>query len=114
MSKPDPNQFPARPLFRALQDGPRPVKVELDGVAVMARPQETVASLLLGTYGPEAYRRSPVSGLPRAPLCMMGVCFECLVEIDGQSNQQGCLIRVREGMRIRRQLSDASMTGGRL
>jgi hypothetical protein len=53
---------------------------------VMARAQDSVASLLLNTCGPETYRRSPVSGLPRAPLCMMGVCFECLVEVDGQSN----------------------------
>jgi predicted molibdopterin-dependent oxidoreductase YjgC len=34
----------------------------------------------------------------------MGVCFECLVEIDGVPNQQGCLAQVREGMRIERQL----------
>jgi predicted molibdopterin-dependent oxidoreductase YjgC len=38
---------------------------------------------------------------------MMGVCFECLVEIDGQTNQQGCLVRVRDGMRIRRQVPEA-------
>jgi predicted molibdopterin-dependent oxidoreductase YjgC len=34
---------------------------------------------------------------------MMGVCFECLVEIDGVPNRQSCLIEVREGMRIRSQ-----------
>jgi hypothetical protein len=53
---------------------------------VMARAQDSVASLLLNTCGPETYRRSPVSGLPRAPLCMMGVCFECLVEVDGHAH----------------------------
>lgn len=103
MSKPDPQESAMRPLFRALHDSPRPVRVEVDGVVVMARVQDSVASLLLSTFGPETYRRSAVSGLPRAPLCMMGVCFECLVEVDGQTNQQGCLIRVRDGMRIRRQ-----------
>lgn len=100
MSKPDPQDsvnlhgFGTRPLFRALHDSPQPVRVEVDGIQVMARAQDSVASLLLNTCGPETYRRSPVSGLPRAPLCMMDVCFECLVEVDGQSNQQGCLIRV--------------------
>ncbi|MNG28551.1 hypothetical protein D3C84_1138290 [compost metagenome] len=34
---------------------------------------------------------------------MMGVCFECLVEIDGVPNRQGCLIEVADGMRIRSQ-----------
>ncbi len=34
---------------------------------------------------------------------MMGVCFECLVTIDGVPNRQSCLIEVAEGMRIRSQ-----------
>jgi hypothetical protein len=34
---------------------------------------------------------------------MMGVCFECLMVIDGVENRQGCLILVREGMRVERQ-----------
>jgi NADH dehydrogenase/NADH:ubiquinone oxidoreductase subunit G len=34
---------------------------------------------------------------------MMGVCFECLVEIDGVPNQQACMTPVRSGMRIKLQ-----------
>jgi NADH dehydrogenase/NADH:ubiquinone oxidoreductase subunit G len=34
---------------------------------------------------------------------MMGVCFDCLVEVDGAPNRQACLTPVREGMVIRRQ-----------
>ena len=49
-------------------------------------------------------RTTPVSGEPRAPYCMMGVCFECLMEIDGAANQQACLVTVADGMRINRQL----------
>jgi predicted molibdopterin-dependent oxidoreductase YjgC len=44
-----------------------------------------------------------VSGEPRAPYCMMGVCFECLVEVDGVPNVQACMTSVREGMTVRRQ-----------
>lgn len=40
---------------------------------------------------------------PRGPYCMMGVCFDCLVTIDGTGNQQGCQIRVRPGMRVETQ-----------
>jgi|TARA_B100000809_G_scaffold226458_1_gene238118 NADH dehydrogenase/NADH:ubiquinone oxidoreductase subunit G len=32
---------------------------------------------------------------------MIGNCFDCLVEIDGETNLQACLVTVREGMRIR-------------
>ena len=39
----------------------------------------------------------------RGPYCMMGVCFECLVEIDGRPNQQACQTMIRDGMQIRQQ-----------
>jgi len=44
-----------------------------------------------------------VSGEPRAPSCMMGVCFACLVTIDGIGNRQGCLVPVSDGMAIKTQ-----------
>jgi hypothetical protein len=34
---------------------------------------------------------------------MMGVCFECLVEVDGVPSRQSCLVAVREGMKVCRQ-----------
>jgi predicted molibdopterin-dependent oxidoreductase YjgC len=34
---------------------------------------------------------------------MMGVCFDCLVEIDGFGNRQACLTPIAEGMQVRRQ-----------
>jgi predicted molibdopterin-dependent oxidoreductase YjgC len=62
----------------------------------------SVAAALLMS-GISRFRATPVSESPRAPYCMMGVCFECLVEIDGVPNRQSCLIEVSEGMRIRSQ-----------
>jgi D-hydroxyproline dehydrogenase subunit gamma len=46
------------------------------------------------------FRTTPVSGAQRGPFCMMGVCFDCLVEIDEQPNCQACTTRVAPGMRI--------------
>lgn len=65
------------------------------------------AGLLAG--GVHIFRSSAVSDAPRAPYCMMGVCFECLVEIDGVSARQSCLTPVRDGMKIRRQVGAASL-----
>ncbi len=62
---------------------------------------ESVAAALLCS-GVKHIRTAPVSGTSRAPYCWMGVCFECLLEIDGQPNLQSCLIHVQEGMKIRR------------
>jgi predicted molibdopterin-dependent oxidoreductase YjgC len=47
-----------------------------------------------------ANRTTAITGQSRAPLCLMGVCFECLMEINGEPNQQACLIAVEEGMVI--------------
>ena len=78
------------------------VTVEIDGRTVTCRKGDTVAAaVMLADDGP--YRRNPVSGAAREPYCMMGICFECLIEIDGVANQQGCLRTVEPGMRIRRQ-----------
>ena len=65
-------------------------------------PGDTVAAALLAA-GETDLRATPVSGSPRAPYCMMGVCFECLMEIDGIGNRQACLTPVIEGMQVRRQ-----------
>ncbi len=49
-------------------------------------------------------RESAISGSPRSSYCMMGVCFECLVEIDGKLSQRGCQTEVLQGMSINRQV----------
>ena len=67
------------------------------GEAIQAFDGDTVAAALLAA-GHRVFRRTPISGSPRGPLCMMGVCFECLVEIDGRGNQQACMQEVRNGM----------------
>ena len=53
--------------------------------------------------GLPAIRETPVTGSPRLPLCLMGVCFDCLAEIDGVPNRQACMVTVAPGMRIARQ-----------
>lgn len=90
-------------MFRRLRDAPgRAVAVTVDGRAVEARTGDTVAAVLLAE-GIAPTRVSAVSGAPRAPYCMMGVCFECLVTVDGVGNRQGCLVPVSPGMAIETQ-----------
>ncbi|MFM0730052.1 (2Fe-2S)-binding protein [Paraburkholderia sediminicola] len=81
----------------------RTVAISFDGKALRVPQGVSVAAALLAA-GVERFRTTPVSGAARAPYCMMGVCFECLVEIDGVANRQSCLVPVAEGMTIRSQL----------
>jgi len=88
---------------RLLEDEGERVRVTIDGATLEARAGDSVAAAML-SCGLRYCRTTPISGQKRAPYCMMGVCFECLVTIDGVANRQGCLIEVSEGMRIETQL----------
>ena len=90
-------------MFKRLPDPKRQqVSITVDGKPVAAREGDSVAAALLGS-GTLACRTTPVTRAPRAPYCMMGVCFECLVTVDDIGNRQGCLIPVRQGMRVETQ-----------
>lgn len=79
-----------------------------DGREMSAREGDSLAAALLAA-GVMRFRDTPVSASPRAPYCMMGVCFECLVEIDGIPNRQACMIPVRDGMQVKRQAGAAEV-----
>ena len=86
-------------MFRKLPDGDAmTVTVTVDGQPLRVPASASAAAAVL-LYGGIA-RTTAVSGAPRAPYCMMGACFDCLMEIDGMPNRQGCLVTVAEGMRI--------------
>ena len=83
---------------------PRPsgsatVDVTVDGETVQAYPGETVATVLLAT-GRQTFRQTDHLHAPRGLFCGMGVCFDCLVTIDGQANVRACMTPVRAGMVI--------------
>jgi sarcosine oxidase subunit alpha len=84
-----------------LGDGTTPrrdVLIHVDEVVVRAADGVSLAAALLDA-GVVAFRRS-VGGEPRAPLCGMGVCFECRITVDGVAHQRACLVRVVDGMRV--------------
>lgn len=98
-------------MFRRLPDlGGTPVGFTIDGRAATGRAGDTVAAALLAV-GVETCRTTPISGAPRGPYCMMGVCFECLVTIDGVGNRQGCLVALVDGMAVETQRGARSLDG---
>lgn len=86
-------------MFRRLLEPATPVTVSINGQPVVAHAGDTVAAALL-LAGAQVFRHTARSGAPRGPYCGMGVCFECLVTIDGEPNRQACLTPVREGMAV--------------
>nr|WP_286192692.1 (2Fe-2S)-binding protein [Stappia sp. BW2] len=78
-------------------DVPR-VRVRFAGKDLMLRDGGNLAAELLAA-GVLSFRQTPVSGAERGPFCMMGACFDCLVEIDGVT-RQACMSEVTAGMDI--------------
>ncbi len=87
------------------------IKMSIDGEVVEVHEGDSVAATLLANSG-DASRLSAMN-TPRTAFCMMGVCFECLVEVDGHPNVQGCMISAQDGMIIRRQNGNRTFFGGR-
>lgn len=86
--------------FRRLHEPDDPVRFQFEGADIVAQRGESIAAALLAD-GVLALRTTPVSGAPRAPFCMMGSCFECLVLVN-DAEVQACMTEVAEGMDIRR------------
>lgn len=91
----------------ALPSNSERIPIFLDGEEIKVPKDLSVAAVLLISSN-QGNRLAPNGGGPRSAYCMIGNCYECLVEIDGVSNQQGCLIEVKEGMRIVRQMKSPS------
>jgi len=95
-------------LTHGLERGAR-VVVTLDGRPVIAYEGESVAALLLAE-GITATRVTR-DGEPRGVYCGMGVCFDCLVVVDGVPNTRACITWVRDGMNVDRQVGFGAARG---
>ena len=91
--------FPSLPLPRA----PRPTLTRRP----LDLPDGTNLAAALLAVGVQVFRHTPVSGAPRAPFCMMGACFDCLVEVDGVV-RQACMLEVAAGMKLSRPHQDGA------
>ncbi len=84
--------------FRVLRPQGRQVRVLFAGEELALIEGENLAAALLAA-GVAPFRHTPVSGAPRSPFCMMGACFDCLVDVGGVT-RQACMMQVEEGLII--------------
>jgi hypothetical protein len=103
-TRPGQNQPVARggrlQLGGALERG-RALQLTVDGRPVAAFAGETVATVLFAAD--IVMTRRTQHGSPRGVFCGMGVCFDCLVVVDGVPNTRACMTWVSDGMRVERQ-----------
>ncbi len=77
---------------------PNRVHATFEGEAIEAAAGASVAAALLASD--RIAWRTTRDGAQRGLFCGIGVCFDCLVEIDGESGQRACMIPLQEGMRV--------------
>lgn len=75
------------------------ITILVNGQPVKAYAGESIAAALMAA-GIRAFRCTEASGSPRGFFCGMGMCFDCLVTVDGVPNKRGCMTEVYEGCAV--------------
>ncbi|WP_199739412.1 (2Fe-2S)-binding protein [Streptomyces klenkii] len=85
--------------------------VYVDGERHRALPGQTVAALLLAT-GRRSWRTTRLGGRPRGVFCGIGVCYDCLLVVNGLPDVRACLRELRDGDRVETLRGARLPTGG--
>jgi hypothetical protein len=81
---------------------PKPSGFDFGGAPIAFAPGQSIAAALIAA-GHRSWRTTRVGGEPRGAFCGIGVCFDCLVVVNGVPNRRACLTEARAGDRVERQ-----------
>jgi predicted molibdopterin-dependent oxidoreductase YjgC len=73
--------------------------ITFDGRPIAVEPGQTIAAALVAA-GVLAWRTTRYEGAPRGVFCGIGVCFDCLVTVNGEPSVRACLTEARDGDQV--------------
>jgi hypothetical protein len=76
-----------------------PIMLTFDGRPVPAVAGDSVGAALTRA-GVRSWRTTRRRGRPRGLFCGIGICYDCLLTVDGAANQRACLVLAVDGMEI--------------
>jgi D-hydroxyproline dehydrogenase subunit gamma len=76
-----------------------PIDLLVDGEVVRAYAGETIAGALTAA-GRRVFRHTERTGAPRGVFCGIGICFDCLVTVQGMGRVRSCMVPVQPGMQV--------------
>ncbi|WP_306361645.1 (2Fe-2S)-binding protein [Nocardia sp. CC227C] len=79
---------------------PEPIEFTLDGRPLTATAGQSIGAALMSA-GIVSWRSTRVRQRPRGLFCGIGICYDCLLTVDGRPNQRACLVPVTDGMCVR-------------
>ena len=82
---------------------PKKVKIIVDGKPLEAFLGEPIATALIAA-GIKIFHRSVKRNEPRGYFCAIGVCNDCIMNVNGQPNVRTCITPVDDGMIIQTQI----------
>jgi len=82
-------------LLRGIERGTA-FEITINAQLFTAYPGENLATVLLAA-GYSALRLSPIRREPRGLYCGMGICFDCLVTVNGRPNVRACITSAQPG-----------------
>ncbi len=75
-------------------------ELHFDGDPVPFTPGQSVGAALMA-HGIASWRTTRFDERPRGLFCGIGVCFDCLVTVDGQRSQRACVTPAQPGQDVR-------------
>jgi aerobic-type carbon monoxide dehydrogenase small subunit (CoxS/CutS family) len=78
------------------------IEFTFDGKTISAISGQSVGAALLAA-NQRSLRKTRFNKNKRGIFCGIGVCFDCLVVVDGVTNQRACIIEARSGMQVKTQ-----------
>lgn len=88
----------------------RKVTITVDGEEVEAYEGEPIAAALMAA-GIKVFRKTKKRHHPRGPFCGIGLCTDCVMQVNGKPNVRTCVTPVEEGMTVQRQNHDEKVAG---
>lgn len=76
--------------------GQLPLEFTFDGSPIPAVPGQSIGAALIAA-GRRSWRITRFAGEPRGIFCGIGICFDCLVTVNGQPNRRACLVLAGAG-----------------
>src|SRR5579859_3338796 len=88
-----------------------PFTFRFEGRPISAYPGETIGAALMAA-GIVTFRKTRRQKRPRGLFCGIGICFDCLVVVDGRPNQRACITAARPDMTVHIQIGTGEVTDG--